>query len=131
MLLSRRQAVQQEPERDPLRLLGATYHNLPWGYWVYVLFQADGTVFYVGSSENLISRFRDHLYKYKGRFHHYALVTCRSEHQMKTRELFLIDWYQPEENLAGTEEIEELRRQVHQASAGGGLWKALRKERAG
>lgn len=109
--------VPEKIARDPLEFLGAEFHGLPQGCWVYNLHQADGTIFYIGQSENLISRLRDHIYKYGKRLHHYSTISCRDEYQMDLIELFLIDWYQPAENKSGTTEVENLRRRVNQAGS--------------
>jgi hypothetical protein len=112
---------------DPLALLtgrwNITQHGLPVGCWVYVLHQADGTPFYVGQSTSLHARINEHMYTFGGRFHYYSRIPCRDEHQMDVRELFLIDEYEScgLVNLAGTAEIEALRRRVHKATTGSGL----------
>lgn len=87
------------------------------GWWVYAL--ADrlpngtvGTVWRVGQSENLWSRWRDYYYQYRERFRASAkyVIPVRDGAQANIIELALIDYYQPECNSAGT--IADLRRKV-------------------
>lgn len=106
---------------DMLEYLGATKHRLPEGYWVYALCEADGTVFRVGQSDHLVSRLRDHIYKFGPRFTFYYLVRARDEHQADLYEGMLVDFYQPEENKAGTAEVEALRRRIRLSAGGSGL----------
>jgi hypothetical protein len=83
------------------------------GWWVYALgAAADGHIFWVGISDHLLSRLRDHSYTFKdlydpGRVY---LIPADSEPQACIRQLTLIDFYQPERNTLGT--IEVLRKRV-------------------
>jgi excinuclease UvrABC nuclease subunit len=83
------------------------------GWWVYALTdRADGHVFYVGQSANLLSRLRDWSYQFKEQYdpHGIYLVPCIGEPEACIRELALIDFYQPERNILGT--TEKLRARV-------------------
>jgi hypothetical protein len=107
--------------QDMLEFLGATRHALPApGFWVYALHKADGTVFRVGQTEGLISRFRDHLYTYP-EFAYYSLLRPRDAHQADLYEAMLVDYYQPEANKAGTADVEALRRRIARSKGGSGL----------
>lgn len=122
MRLFRRHTPPAEPSQgDLLEYLGATVHQLPHGYWVYALHEADGTVFRVGQSDHLISRLRDHIYKFGPRFSYYCLLRVRDEHQADLYEGMLVDFYQPAENKAGTAEVEALRRRIRLSAGGSGL----------
>lgn len=87
------------------------------GWWVYAF--ADrlpngeaGAVWYVGQSENIWSRWRDHYYRFKARFRDAIkyVIPVSGKAQADVIELALIDYYQPECNLAGT--TADLRRKV-------------------
>ena len=96
------------------------------GWWVYAF--ADrlpngevGMVWYVGQTENLWSRWRDHSYRWKERFPlsaKYAIAVSGRE-QADVTELALIDYYQPECNLAGT--TNDLRLKVSARNRGNHL----------
>lgn len=109
-----------EPGQDLLEFLGATSHQLPHGFWVYALREADGTVFRAGQTDHLISRLRDHIYAFP-QFSYYSLLRPRDTHQADLYEAMLIDYYQPAENKAGTARVEELRRKIAQSKGGSGL----------
>lgn len=112
-MFGRRRRPPDEPVTDPMGFLGATYHAIPFGCWVYTLHQADDHIFYVGKSTGPISRLRDHQYKYGLRLHHYALISCRDEYEMELNEHWLINQLQKtgqaEENYLGTAEVERQR----------------------
>lgn len=77
------------------------------GWWVYALCDlADGHVFYVGQSDHLLSRLRDHSYNYREQFDHARvyLIPVAGEGEACIRELAMIDFYQPERNTIGTTE---------------------------
>lgn len=123
MKFRRRRPPETPAAGNLLDFYGATQHALPRGWWVYALHQADGTVFRVGQTESLISRLRDHIYTFGPRLYFYSLVSCRDAHQADARELALIDWYEEQGivNLAGTAEVEALRRRIRAAKGGSGL----------
>jgi hypothetical protein len=83
------------------------------GWWVYALSdRADGHVFYVGLSDHLLSRLRDHSYTYREQYdpRQVYLIPAVHEPQACIRQLTLIDFYQPEHNTLGT--TETLRKRV-------------------
>jgi hypothetical protein len=127
MRLFRRNALPApDSGQDLLEFLGATSHQLPHGFWVYALREADGTVLRAGqvgenSAGNLISRLRDHIYTYGDRFCYYSLLRPRDQWQADLWEGMLVDWYQPEANVAQTARVEELRRRIANAKGGAGL----------
>jgi hypothetical protein len=105
-----------EPERPaPTMLEVYAARLLPdlSGWWVYALGdRADGHVFYAGQSDHLVSRLRDHQYKYPGQYdpRRVYLIAVEHEPQACIRQLALIDFYQPERNTLATTEI--LRKRV-------------------
>lgn len=126
-MFRRRSREEQPVDNDMLTLLAdrwhITQHGIAIGCWVYVLHQADGAPFRVGQSASWNSRLHEHICNYRGRLHHYSLIPCRDEQQMDVRELLLIDEYEAQGivNLAGTAEIEALRRRVRLSAGGAGL----------
>jgi hypothetical protein len=83
------------------------------GWWVYALgARTDGHVFWVGISDHLLSRLRDHSYAFKELYdpRRVHLIPADNELQACIRQLNLIDFYQPEHNTLGT--VEALRKRV-------------------
>jgi excinuclease UvrABC nuclease subunit len=115
-LFRRTPAQVPEPERRPptmLEVYGARLLPDLSGWWVYALCdKADGHVFYVGISDHLLSRLRDHSYHYADKFDHARvyLIAADNEATACVRQLALIDYHQPEHNTLGT--TEALRRRV-------------------
>lgn len=111
-----RRAPRPEPARSAptmLEVYGARLLPDLSGWWVYALCDlGDGHVFYVGQSDHLLSRLRDHSYTFKDQFdpRRVYLVACIGEPEACIRELALIDWYQPERNTLATTEV--LRKRV-------------------
>lgn len=111
-----RRAPAPAPERKPptmLEVYGARLLPDLSGWWVYALADcADRHVFYVGQSDHLVSRLRDHAYTYRGQYdpRQVYLIPCIGEPEACIRELAMIDFYQPERNTLGT--TEKLRARV-------------------
>lgn len=88
------------------------------GWWVYAFADkpgsqwTDGQVWYVGQTEHLWSRWRDHYYSYKDRFTAATkyVIPVRDRAQADLYELNLIDFYQPECNINGR--ADDLRKKV-------------------
>lgn len=109
--------AQPEPAARPvptmLEVYGARLLPDLSGWWVYALAdRGDRHVFYVGQSDHLLSRLRDHGYTFKDQYdpRQVYLIPCLGEPEACIRELALIDWYQPERNTLGT--TEKLRARV-------------------
>ena len=84
------------------------------GWWVYALGACDdGRIFYVGQSNNLISRLRDWSYQHKDLYDpaKVYLIPVGNEARACVVELELIDHYQPERNQVG--KTDELRAKVY------------------
>lgn len=112
----RRAQLVTEPERPAPTML-EVYQALVLpdlsGWWVYALGAAtDRHIFYIGQSDHLLSRLRDHSYNYPDLWdpRQVFLVPCIGEPEACIRELALIDFYQPERNTLGT--TEKLRARV-------------------
>jgi hypothetical protein len=110
MLMKRRPAPEPEPPRrqTPLEFYGARLLPPLHGWWVYALEDRarPGVIFYVGASEKLVSRLRDHSYAYPERYdpERVWLIPVDGQAQADLVELSLIDHYQPECNTLGRRE---------------------------
>ena len=98
---------------------------MPRGLWVYLLHEEDGTIFWVGKSGKqdgipLIRRLADHIARFKGRIAYVSVIPCRDNYQMIVREDFLIDHFQPAENIKGTAAAEARREAARKRSGGRG-----------
>jgi hypothetical protein len=95
------------------------------GWWVYALAsRLDMHVFYVGQSDNLISRLRDHSYnpQFRGLLDWRRIYLVPVPHQGRADvvELELIDAYQPEYNKIGrADELREKARDLNRPRIGG------------
>jgi hypothetical protein len=106
-------AVPERPAPTMLEVYAARLLPDLSGWWVYALgASTDGHVFYVGQTNHLVSRLRDHGYTYRELYdpRRVYLIPCDGEGDACIRELTLIDYYQPERNTVGTTEV--LRRRV-------------------
>lgn len=111
-----RRAPAPSPERpapDMLEVYRAKVLADLSGWWTYAL--GDITtrrIFWVGISDHLLSRLRDHSYTFKDQYdpRQVFLVPADNELQACIRQLTLIDFYQPEHNTLGS--VEALRKRV-------------------
>ena len=137
-MLGRRRARPVEAPTLPLpRVTALEYHGaqlLPdlAGFWVYALgSRLDRHVFYVGQSENLLSRLRDHSYQHKDLFDPGQVYLVRVPNQSRADvvELDLINFYQPERNQVGrTADLSQRVRRLNKPDVGG--WNALDRKQA-
>lgn len=119
---ARKQAAQ--PEQPP-RLSALEYHEAELmpdysGFWCYALgHRDDGHIFYAGQSESLLRRLDDHRRSHPEMYdmRRIYLIPVRDGAQADLVELQLIDFYQPECNLAGR--TDDLRRITKQRVRGG------------
>jgi len=92
----------------------------PGEWWVYLLLRTDRFCVYVGQSDNLVLRMRDHRYDLRTHYGAEAadmlLIGCRDDYQATVRELLLIDELQPPYNSIG---IAARRRQVRSMTSPG------------
>lgn len=115
-LLRRTRGPEPEPARPAptmLEVYGAKMLPDLSGWWVYALGDAaDRHIFYVGQSDHLVSRLRDHQYNYAGQYDptQVYLIAVIGEPEACIRQLALIDFYQPERNTLGTTDV--LRKRV-------------------
>jgi hypothetical protein len=79
-------------------------------HYVYVLLRADRFCLYVGQSQNLSFRIRDHRDRFGQDVVSMLVMACRDQHQANVRELLLIDELQPPCNAIGTRAYEDRRR---------------------
>jgi excinuclease UvrABC nuclease subunit len=94
--------VPEDPGVALLRSLGAVEMFAPLsGRYVYGLVGLDGKVFYVGQSENIMTRLGAHLKTYGDNLASVLLVKVASEWSMTVTEDFLIDRVQPAMNVYG------------------------------
>lgn len=102
----------RQGEVSPLELYGARLAPDLSGWWVYAFADPDGTVWYAGQSEVLVSRWRDHYYGFGDRFVRADkwLIGVPNEAEADVCELLLIMYYQPECNTKGRRE--ELERRI-------------------
>lgn len=109
----------RQGEVSPLELYEAQLAPDLSGWWVYAFADPDGTVWYAGQSEALVSRWRDHYYKFGDRFTRADkwLIGVPNEAEADLAELLLIVYYQPELNTRGRRE--ELERRIRAWSRGG------------
>lgn len=106
-MLRRPRVPAEDKPVSALQFLGAVLLPDLSGWWVYALADVrDGRIFYVGQSENLISRLRDHGYAYAERFDpaRVYLVRAADQAQADLYELTLIERYDPECNRLGRRE---------------------------
>ena len=113
--LRSRPDVPERPEAALLRVLGAT-DQIPapaFGCWVYGLLGHDGETFYIGQSENLLTRL-GHWHKvYGDTLAGVWLVACANEWDMSVTEDFLISRLKPRVNIRGaSDELAQIRARV-------------------
>lgn len=108
MIRRRREPEPPDQNAALLAVLGAT-GQVPapaFGCWVYGLRDASGETFYIGKSENLLTRLGHWHKTYGDALASVWLVRCASEWQMQVTEDFLIDRFQPRMNVHGMSDEE-------------------------
>lgn len=107
----------EDPGRALLVSLGATEFIPLTGLYTYGLAGADGKVFYVGKSANVMRRIAEHQVTYGSALVSVLLLRCESDWSMTVAEDFAIDRLQPAMNTHGmSDETDRIRERIARRS---------------